>query len=116
MAGIGVIFNPHAKANRNGSADRVRRLQQVVGDEGLVRVTESIDQLRDAAAEFHKAGVDTVGVCGGEACIRNTRHTVSGLVEWRQLGLTDKQILERHPEFKQQLEDTLLLRHGPRYL
>ena len=26
------------------------------------------------------------GVCGGDARIRNDRHTVAGLVEWRQLG------------------------------
>ena len=32
----------------------------------------------------------TPGVCGGEPCIRNTRHTISGLVEWKQLGLTDE--------------------------
>jgi uncharacterized protein (DUF433 family) len=38
------------------------------------------------------------GVCGGEACIRNTRHTVAGLVEWRNLGLTDARILEHHPD------------------
>ena len=40
----------------------------------------------------------TPGVCGGEACIRNTRHTVSGLVEWRRMGLTDTRILEHHPD------------------
>ncbi len=40
----------------------------------------------------------TPGVCGGDARIRNTRHTVAGLVEWRKLGLTDAQILERHPD------------------
>jgi len=40
----------------------------------------------------------TPGVCGGEACIRTTRHTVSGLVEWKRLGLTDDQILEAHPD------------------
>src|SRR6267154_5831139 len=40
----------------------------------------------------------TPGVCGGEPCIRDTRHTVSGLVEWRRLGLTDDQILEHHPD------------------
>ncbi len=38
----------------------------------------------------------TVGVCGGDACIRNTRYTVAGLVEWRRLGLTDDEILEQH--------------------
>jgi len=40
----------------------------------------------------------SVGVCGGEPCIRTTRHTVSGLVEWKKLGLSDSRILERHPD------------------
>jgi uncharacterized protein (DUF433 family) len=40
----------------------------------------------------------TPGVCGGDACIRGTRHPVWGLVEWRQLGLSDAEILERHPD------------------
>lgn len=36
----------------------------------------------------------TPGVCGGDACIRNTRITVHGLIRYRQLGLSDEQILE----------------------
>jgi type III restriction enzyme len=36
----------------------------------------------------------TPGVCGGRACIRNTRITVWGLVNSRRLGATDEQILE----------------------
>lgn len=40
-------------------------------------------------------------VCGGDACIRNTRHTVYGLVEWKKLGLTDERILEHHPDLTQ---------------
>ena len=35
----------------------------------------------------------TPGLCGGRACIRNTRITVWGLVNSRRLGLTDDQIL-----------------------
>jgi uncharacterized protein (DUF433 family) len=38
------------------------------------------------------------GVCGGAACIRNTRHTIAGLVQWRRLGLSDERILEHHPD------------------
>lgn len=38
------------------------------------------------------------GVCGGEPCVRNTRHTVAGLVEWKKQGLTDARILEHHPD------------------
>ena len=40
-------------------------------------------------------------VCGGEPCIRNTRHTVAGLVEWKKQGLTDARILEHHPDLTQ---------------
>jgi type III restriction enzyme len=36
----------------------------------------------------------TPGVCGGNACIRNTRITVWGLVEWHKIGLSDVRILE----------------------
>jgi uncharacterized protein (DUF433 family) len=41
------------------------------------------------------------GVCGGAARIRNTRFTIWGLVEWRQLGLADAEILARHPGLTQ---------------
>ena len=35
----------------------------------------------------------TPGVCGGDACIRTTRHTVAGLVEWKRLGVSDEKLL-----------------------
>ena len=38
------------------------------------------------------------GICGGEPCIRITRHTVAGLVEWKRQGVTDARILEHHPD------------------
>lgn len=40
----------------------------------------------------------TPGVCGGEARIRDTRHTVAGLVQWRNSGLSDERILVHHPD------------------
>jgi uncharacterized protein (DUF433 family) len=40
-------------------------------------------------------------VCGRDACVRNTRHTVAGLVEWQKLGLSDARILEHHPDLTQ---------------
>lgn len=43
----------------------------------------------------------TEGVCGGDARIRNTRYTIWGLVEWRQLGLSDAEILRRYPDLSQ---------------
>ena len=36
----------------------------------------------------------TPGVCGGRACIRNTRITVWGLVNSRRLGAADSEILQ----------------------
>lgn len=36
----------------------------------------------------------TPGVCGGRACIRNTRITVWGLVNCRRLGAADEQIVD----------------------
>ena len=36
----------------------------------------------------------TPNVCGGDSCIRNTRITVNGLVEWCKLDLSDERILE----------------------
>ncbi|MCE9534644.1 MAG: DUF433 domain-containing protein [Planctomycetes bacterium] len=36
----------------------------------------------------------TPGTQGGEPCIRNTRITVHGLVEWRQLGRSDAMIIQ----------------------
>jgi uncharacterized protein (DUF433 family) len=41
------------------------------------------------------------GVCGGQPCVRNTRHTVAGLMEWKKQGLTDARILEHHPDLTQ---------------
>lgn len=36
----------------------------------------------------------TPGVCGGRACIRNTRITVWGLVNFQRLGASDDHMLE----------------------
>lgn len=49
----------------------------------------------------------TSDVCGGDACIRNTRLTVCGLVEWRSLGLTDERILNNYPDLSQADLDTV---------
>ena len=36
----------------------------------------------------------TPNVCGGDACLRNTRVTVHGLVHYRQLGFSEERLLE----------------------
>jgi len=37
----------------------------------------------------------TPDVCGGDACIRDTRITVWGLMEWKKLGLSESEIITR---------------------
>jgi uncharacterized protein (DUF433 family) len=46
-----------------------------------------------------------VDICCGRACIANTRLTVWNLVVWHQLGLEEKELLEKYPQLTQnQLE------------
>ena len=66
MPGIGVIINPHARANRNGGAERVRRLAEIVGGDGAVRVTESLPAIQDVAREFRAQGREVLAICGGD--------------------------------------------------
>lgn len=44
----------------------------------------------------------TANVMGGKACIRRTRIPVWGLVEARQLGITDAQLLVDYPTLSQE--------------
>ena len=43
----------------------------------------------------------TPGVCGGRARVRNTRIPVWLLVEWRDLGQSDADLLEAYPALAQ---------------
>jgi len=51
----------------------------------------SVEVLRTNRSWIQK----TPDVCGGDACIRNTRITVWGLAQRRKLGLSDDEILHR---------------------
>jgi diacylglycerol kinase family enzyme len=66
VPGIGVVVNPHAKANRNGAGDRAQRLAEVVGDVGTVRVTESLPAIEEVAREFRDRGTEVLAICGGD--------------------------------------------------
>lgn len=60
------------------------------------------DPQNPASVELAPGIWSTPGVCGGWACVGRTRITVSGLVEWRQLGLSDTKILEALPSLTPQ--------------
>jgi diacylglycerol kinase (ATP) len=71
MSSIGVVVNPQAGRNRH-VGDRAARLGHLVGPQGWVRETASLEQLADAAAECRERDVDVIGVCGGDGTLART--------------------------------------------
>ena len=51
----------------------------------------------DAGANSGPSIQRTAGVCGGEACVRNTRIAVWMLAEARGLGMSDADLLQDYP-------------------
>ncbi len=81
MGGIGVVYNPHARANRDRRAQRVERMSETLGSAGLVRVTESLPHIQEVAHEFRDRGVEILGICGGDGsyhCTLTAFHGVYG--------------------------------------
>jgi diacylglycerol kinase family enzyme len=66
VGGIGVVVNPHARGNRHDPGARVERMRRVVGDVGVVRLTESVADLERVATEFRGRGIEILAVCGGD--------------------------------------------------
>jgi diacylglycerol kinase family enzyme len=66
VPGIGVVVNPHARHNRNGGAERVRRLTGILAGDGIVRVTESRPAIEEVAREFRDRETDVLAICGGD--------------------------------------------------
>lgn len=79
--GIGVVVNPHARGNRRVAPDRERRMQEIVGTDGLVRITASVDAIADVAREFAERRIEVLAVCGGDGsdhCTLTEFHKVYG--------------------------------------
>ncbi|GAB1539105.1 DUF433 domain-containing protein [Scytonema sp. NUACC21] len=58
---------------------------------------EIIQNLIKSVSSDAKGITKTPGVCGGEACIEGTRIAVWLLVEARQLGISEAQLLQDYP-------------------
>ena len=59
---------------------------------------EVLDSVMFLKEKHLKQGIqNTPGVCGGEACVGETRLAVWMLVEARQAGCTDEEILQDYP-------------------
>jgi diacylglycerol kinase family enzyme len=65
MPGIGVVVNPNAGSNRR-SPKRAQAFADIVGDQGVVRVTPDLAAVDEVAREFAAAKIDILAVCGGD--------------------------------------------------
>jgi diacylglycerol kinase family enzyme len=65
MGGIGIVNNPRARRNR-GRPGLARRLREQLGEDGVVVDAATPDELARAIERFRAAGVDVVGVNGGD--------------------------------------------------
>ncbi len=66
--------------------EKAQLLQRVVSD--LTNIYPGIEK--------------TPGVCGGDACVANTRIPVWSLINSRNLGLTDGQLLDSYPSLSRE--------------
>jgi len=69
MKQIGCLFNPSAKLNRKQSKKQVRDIETIIGKHGLIRSTQSKDEIPDVIKEFHKKGINILCISGGDGTI-----------------------------------------------
>jgi len=69
MGGIGIVNNPRSARNRQRPTAR-DGLARLLGDDGEVRDADTAETLEAALAAFHAAGVDTLGINGGDGTNR----------------------------------------------
>jgi diacylglycerol kinase family enzyme len=71
LPGIGVITNPRSRVNKRDPA-KMRQLGYLLGSRGAAEATKSLDDLYRAAEEFKAAGIDILGINGGDGTIHVT--------------------------------------------
>jgi diacylglycerol kinase (ATP) len=71
MPGIGVVTNPRSKANRRDPAG-MHRLAYLLGTRGEAQATSSLDDLYRVAEQFKAAGIDVLGIHGGDGTLHVT--------------------------------------------
>src|SRR6185369_10389223 len=65
LSGIGVVVNPNAGSNRR-RPQRADRFAEIVGKDGVVRVTPDLAAMDDVATELAEREIDILAVCGGD--------------------------------------------------
>lgn len=65
MQKIGVIYNSGAGSNKR-HPERKQKLQNILGNHGILRETRSKEDLDKAVAEFHQEKLDILAISGGD--------------------------------------------------
>lgn len=77
MPGIGLLHNPKAKRNVTDPG-AAARLNEVLGDAGVVRYASTLDELAKAADDFKRIGIEVLAIGGGDG----TSHlTITGIID-----------------------------------
>lgn len=84
MAGVGVVVNPRASGNR-GRPDTAARLAAVVGGDGEVVQTDTLEALDQALKLFHDRGYEVLALSGGDGSLCHAISRAVGL--WGEDGL-----------------------------
>src|SRR5438128_2499711 len=71
MSGIGIITNPHAKLNKRNPS-RTALLGYILGQQGQLEVTNSLEDLSRVACEFRDQRIGILAINGGDGTISRT--------------------------------------------
>lgn len=71
MSGIGIITNPHSKLNKRNPG-RAALLGYILGTQGRLEVTNSLEDLGRVAHEFKERGIEILAINGGDGTISRT--------------------------------------------
>ncbi len=77
MSGIGVVLNPRSRRNLRDPRAALK-LARTLGDHGVVRQVNSIEDLHRTAEDFKHLDIDVLGISGGDG----TNHvTITGFLD-----------------------------------
>ncbi|MBM4251000.1 MAG: hypothetical protein FJ146_03440 [Deltaproteobacteria bacterium] len=71
MSGIGIITNPHSKLNKR-NPNRQAYLGFILGSQGQLEVTNSLEDLERVAREFKSKGISVLAINGGDGTVSRT--------------------------------------------
>lgn len=71
MSGIGIITNPYSKLNKRDPS-RTKLLGYILGEQGRLELTRSLDELQQVAFKFRNSKISTLAINGGDGTIART--------------------------------------------